>query len=102
MFGNKAVVVLNKDDTDPRALQLALMNARCAVQRQLTRADDGADLEAVISLVEQGQRALSCHAAIKRSHSIATKEISSAASKVADLIRQLDDILGEIVMKVQG
>lgn len=101
LFGNKAVVVLEKDDPDARALQLALANARCAVQRQLNSVGKVTDIEAVLRLLEGGQRALSCHATIKRCHTTAQNQITSAAGQVQTLVDQLDEILSEIAAKLR-
>lgn len=102
LFGNKALVVLDKHDPDVRPLQLALAAARCAVQRQLNGVGNGAELEAVVALVEEGQRALACHATIKRCHTTAQRQIASASGEVGALIAQLDDILKQVSGKLRG
>jgi hypothetical protein len=101
LFGNKAIAVLDKDELDERPLRLALVSARCAVQRQLYAPGDGGDVEAALALVEEGQRALACHTVIKRCHSAAQNQISSAAGQVQTLVEQLDAILGQIAAKLQ-
>jgi hypothetical protein len=101
LFGNKAIAVLDKDDPDERPLRLALVSARCAVQRQLYAPGDGGDVEAALVLVEEGQRALACHSAIKRCHSAAQNQITSAAGHVQALVDQLDEILGQIAAKLR-
>ena len=95
IFGNKAIVVLDKDEPDARGLQLALANARCVLQRQLNGAGKTTELETILALVEDGQRQLACHAAIKRCHTAAQNQITSAARQVRTLIEGLDEILDE-------
>lgn len=102
LFGNKAVAVLDKDNLDERPLRLALVSARCAVQRQLYAPGEGGDVDAALGLVEEGQRALSCHSTIKRCHTAAQNQITSAAGQVQALVEQLDDILGQIAVKLRG
>jgi hypothetical protein len=102
IFGNKVLAVLDKEELDERALRLALAAARCAVQRQLHAAGDKADVEAALALVEQGQRALACHATIKRCHTSAQNQIVSAAGHVHALVEQLDEILDQIARKLRG
>ncbi len=100
LFGNKAIAVLDKDDLDERPLRLALVSARCAVQRQLYAGGDGGDVDAALALVEEGQRVLACQSAIKRCHTAAQNQITSASGQVRALIEQLDDILGQIAAKL--
>jgi len=102
LFGNKAMAVLDKDELDERPLRLALVSARCAVQRQLYTPGGGGDVEAALALVEEGQRALSCHSVIKRCHSTAQNQITSAAGQVHALVEQVDEILGQIALKLRG
>lgn len=101
LFGAKAVVVLDKDEPDPRAFQLALANARCAAQRQLNGVGEVSDLEAVLALVEQGQQALACQTTIKRYHATAQKQIVLASREVRALIDQVDEVLSQIAAKLR-
>lgn len=100
VFGSKAIVVLDKHEPDARALQLALINARCVTLRQLDVPTDKADTKAVLTLVEEGKRKLANHAAIKRCHTAAQNQIASAAGQVAGLIEGLDQILAEIATRL--
>ncbi|HXG75729.1 MAG TPA: hypothetical protein VNJ53_04095 [Gaiellaceae bacterium] len=102
LFGNKAIAVFDKEDLDERPLRLALVSARCALQRQLYVPGEGGDVEAALALVEEGQRALACHSAIKRCHSAAQNQITSAAGQVHALVQQLDEILGQIALKLRS
>lgn len=102
LFGNKAIAVLEKDDGDERPLRLALVSARCAVQRELYAAGEGGDVDAALALVEEGQRALACHSTIKRCHTAAQNQITSATGQVNALVGQLDEILGQIALKLRG
>ena len=102
LFGNRAIVVLEKDNPDPRSLQLALAAVRCLVQLRLDGASKDADLDGVLELVDQAQRALSCHATIRRCHATAQNQITSAAGQVQVLVEQLDVILGQIAGKLRG
>jgi hypothetical protein len=100
VFGSKAIVVLDKHEPDPRALQLALIHARCLTLRQLNVPTDTADLKAVLALVEEGKRKLANHAAIKRCHTAAQNQIASAAGQVDGLVDGLDRILAEIATRL--
>jgi hypothetical protein len=99
-FGSKVVVVLDKDELDERALRLGIAAARCFVQRQLTGADRKAlDTEAVLALVEDGQRELVALTTVKGCLTRAEKQITAAGDWVDGL--RLDEILGQIAAKLQ-
>jgi hypothetical protein len=100
VFGSKAIVVLDKHQPDPRALQLALINARCLTLRQLDIPTDTTDMKAVLALIDEGKRKLANHAAIKRCHTAAQNQIASAAGQVEVLVDGLDQILAEIATRL--
>ncbi|MHB8696351.1 MAG: hypothetical protein ACYDHH_34495 [Solirubrobacteraceae bacterium] len=95
-YGNKVVVVLDKEEMDPQPLRLALMTARLAVQRELYGPSGELDLEGALQLVEEGQRTLACHATIKRYHSAARNQIDNAATHTAELVRRVESILAAL------
>lgn len=100
-YGNKVVVVLDKADPDTQPLRLALMAARLAVQRELHGPAGELDIEGALALIEEGQRALACHATIKRCHSTARNQIETAATHTADLVRRVEAILAELGDKLR-
>jgi hypothetical protein len=94
--GNKAVVVLDKDELDTCGLRLALMWARWMVQRSVAEDSSGVDIVAIQQLVDDAARALNRHATIKRCHSTAAKKISEAVGQVDDLVREVDEALERV------
>jgi hypothetical protein len=62
---------VDKDDADERPLPLALVSARCAVRRQRHASGALDDVEPAIALVDDGQRVLTFHSAVKRCHTAA-------------------------------
>lgn len=100
-YGNKVVCVLEKADPDPHALQLALMTARLLTQRASSEPNGELDLEAALGLIEEGERALACHATIKRCHSTARNQIQSASEHVARLVERVEEILGELGQRLR-
>ena len=76
--GNKTIVVLDKEELDTGALQVATLWARWVVRRELCEEDQEFDTEAIEVLVDEAARALNRHATIKRCHSTAQKKIAEA------------------------
>ncbi len=101
-YGNKVVVVLDKADPDEQPLRLALMAARLGVQRELHGPAGELDLDGALALIDEGQRALACHATIKRCHSAARNQIESAASQTATLIQRIENVLDQLGEKLRG
>lgn len=95
-YGNKVVVVLDKQVMDTQPLRLALMNARLIVQRESREHSDDLDFEGAMTLVQEGQRALDCHANIKRCHSAARNQIESAVTHTGDLVERIETILRDL------
>jgi hypothetical protein len=91
--GNKAIVVLDKDELDTGALQVAALWARWVVRRQLCEDEAEFDVDAIEVLVGDAARALKRHATIKRCHSTAQKKIAEAAGEVEGLVSEVDEAL---------
>jgi hypothetical protein len=93
-WGNKAIVVVDKDGCDPRALHLAYAWARWVVRRSIS-ADDGTELDLgrVEAALTAARRALARHQSVKACHSAAKKKIDEGAVHVADLVDEVDEAL---------
>lgn len=98
-YGNKAVLVLDKDDPDPHAIRLAYMWARWMARRELAGADtlDAARIEA---LIDEARRALQHATQVKRAHTSARKGIDDAASHVDTLIAEVTSALDGLATEV--
>jgi hypothetical protein len=92
-FGAKAIVTLDKDELDERALRLACMWARWVVRRQLGDADGELDLDRVESLVADAKRALARATTVRKAHSSAKRKIDEAAGQVDELVEDVDRAL---------
>jgi hypothetical protein len=89
-FDNRAIVVLDKDDLDDRALRLAC----CWVRPQLANSDEAVvDLERSQALIDDARRALGKVTGIRRAHSVARKNIDQASDHVDELIADLETVL---------
>ena len=94
--GDKAIVVLDADEPDPNALQLATMWARWVVRRKGTVHEQEIDIAAIGALIDGAARALTRHSTIRRCHSTAIKKINEAVEQVDDLVGELHDTLDRL------
>jgi hypothetical protein len=101
-YGNKVVVVLDKVEMDTQPLRWALMNTRLTIQRETRGPADELDVEGAMALVEEGQRALDCHASIKRCHSAARNQIESAVTHTGELVDRIETTLHNLGQLLRG
>lgn len=93
-WGNKAIVVVDKDGADPRALHLAYAWARWVVRRSISADEETElDLGRVEAALTAARRALARHQTVKACHSAARKKIEESALHVADLVDEVDEAL---------
>ena len=99
---NKAIVVLDKHDPNPYALQLATMWARWVVRRETADDERDVDITAIGGLIDEAAKALARHATIKGCHSTAAKKIAEAGTQVDLLVSELRDVLDRLRAEVAG
>jgi hypothetical protein len=100
-FGDKAIVVLDKDEGDLSALRLACCWARWVVQRKLSSVEDAVDIDRVEALIEDGRRALTRISNVRRAHSAARNKIQEAAGQVDGLGSELDEIFSQLCEEIR-
>jgi hypothetical protein len=96
-FGDKAIVVLDKDEGDARALRLACLWARWVVGRELAGTAEELDRERVLLLVDRARRALNAASTVRRSHTAARNQIDEAVKHFDGLVCAVDEALAELV-----
>ena len=101
-FGDKAVVVLDKDEPDDRALALACAWARWVLRRSLNAGSDGVDVERIGAAIDDGRRALARVSSVRRAHSAARNKIDEAAGQVEGLVGDLDRALETVSLQLRG
>lgn len=101
-FGDRAIVVLDKDDPDRHALELACAWARWVVRRSLAEDADEVDLEKIGALVEEGRRGLARISSVRRAHSAAKNKIDEAAGQVEDLVTDFETVLDTIAKQLRS
>lgn len=89
-FGDKAIVVYDKENPDDRALRLACMWARWVVRRKLNTKGDPIDVHRIESLIGDIRRALGRTSNVKKCHTTAQREIQRAGVEVDTLTAEID------------
>jgi hypothetical protein len=94
--GNRAVLVYDKSQADPEALQLAYAWARWVCRRELSA--DGAALNVgqIEAALTRARQALQRHQAAKSCFSAATKKIDEGASHVAGLVDEVRSAMTDL------
>ena len=88
--GDKAIVVLDKDEPDLSALRLATMWARWIVRRKLVEEEREVDTGAIEEQVDNATQALANYTLIKGHHTSASKSIERAGEAVSELVNEVD------------
>lgn len=94
--GNRAIVVLDKQDPDERNLRLACMWARWVVRRQLGETTAGLDIQAIETLLDEAGSILGRIRSIRGCHTSAKKQIDRASELVDGLSSELDTVLDRL------
>lgn len=95
--GNRAIVVLDKDDPDPNVLRLAYMWSRWVARRSCAAAGaDELDLEAIGALLERVATSLQRAATVKRGHTQSRKGLDLADEHLAAMEGEISEILEEL------
>lgn len=89
-YGTKAIVVIDKDEFDERALELAYMWARWVVRRQVSAGGTEIDFDRVDECLSTAQLALKRASSIRRAHTSAKKSIDQAGSELNHLEHDVD------------
>ncbi|MDQ1537893.1 MAG: hypothetical protein QOE58_2286 [Actinomycetota bacterium] len=99
-WGDKAILVLDKDDPDPMAVRLAYMWARWVAKRELAGHDDEVDLARVEVLIDDVRRALQRTTYVKKCHTSARKSIDEATASIEVLATEVTTALDQLCDEV--
>jgi hypothetical protein len=101
-FGDRAIVVFDKETLDAGALRLACMWARWVARREL--GDDGAglDIARIESLIEGARRALDRVSNVRRCHTTAVRKIEEASGQVGDMAREFESALDALAAEISA
>jgi hypothetical protein len=92
-FGDKAIVVFDKDEPNDLALRLACCWARWVARRQLTRGGDEIDLARVHGLIDGARQGLSTVSKIRAALNGSKTQIDRALGHVATLVADVETAL---------
>lgn len=95
--GNRAILIYDKHDPEPRGLQLAYEWARWVCRRARTNVEPQLDLDAVMAAVERARQALRRHQTVKACHSAIKKKADEAGGHVADLVGDINQAVEELL-----
>lgn len=94
--GDKAILVLDKDDPDPRLVELAYSWARWAARRQQACDVETIDVDRIEGALDRATKAIATRQAIRAAHSSAAKKITEAGGHVDGLVAEVDLAIREI------
>ena len=95
-WGNRAVLVFDKDAPDLNALRLAYAWARWTGRRDLTADKTSIDTGRVEAAFSKARQALAKHQAVRSCHTAARNKIDEAASHVTTLVDEVRAALTEL------
>lgn len=96
--GSRAILVYDKEDTDPRALQLAYQWARWTTRRSLVEAaQDSINPAHVDAAIARVRQALTKHQSVKVCLSAIKNKADEAANHVAGLLEEIDHAMRDLV-----
>lgn len=93
IYGNKALVVYDKDDANDLALRLACTWARWVVRRQLTTGTGLVDVGRIGALIDAARQTLRTASTIELALKVSKTKIDQALGHVATLVADLDSTM---------
>jgi hypothetical protein len=99
-YGEKAVLVIDKEDPDESSVQLAYMWARWVARRRLGEYNATIDIDKIETLILDTIRALEHASQVRKGHTMAKKGIEEAGQYLDTMTREIksamDELRGEI------
>lgn len=99
-YGDKAVIVLAKDEPDPALIRLAYMWARWVARRSVATEDEALDIARVQTLIDEARRTLERVTQIRRFHTTARKGIEEAGVQVDAISTEISSVLDRLVVEI--
>ncbi|MDP9465636.1 MAG: hypothetical protein M3P31_00075 [Actinomycetota bacterium] len=94
--GNRAILVLDRDDPDPRLVDLAYCWARWVARRQQSTDLDTIDVERIDGALDRAAKAIASRQSIRAAQTAAKKKIDESGAHVDALVAEVDLALREI------
>src|SRR5262249_2533355 len=95
-IGNRAILVLDKDEPDHRLVELAYCWARWVARRQQSTDLDSIDVERIDGALDRAAKAIASRQSIRAAQTAAKKKVDESGAHVDALVAEVDLALREI------
>jgi hypothetical protein len=102
IYGNKALVVYDKDDANDLALRIACTWARWTVRRQLATATDLVDVLRIVALIESARQSLRTASTIDMALKASKTKIDQALGHVTTMVADLDSAMSAMEAEISA
>jgi hypothetical protein len=100
-YGERAVLVIDKDDPDESAVRLAYMWARWVARRRLSENNTAVDIEKIETLISDAIRALQHATQVRKCHTMAKKGIEEAGEHLDTMTREIKSTMDELRSEIE-
>jgi hypothetical protein len=100
-YGERAILVIDKDDPDESSVQLAYMWARWVARRRLGENNPSIDIDKIETLISDAIRALEHASQVRKGHTMAKKGIEEAGSHLDTMTREIRATMDELRSEIE-
>jgi hypothetical protein len=101
-YGEKAVLVIDKEDPDESAVRLAYMWARWVARRRLGEYNASIDIDKIETLISDTIRALKLASQVRTSHTLAKKGIDEAGDHLDTMTREIQSAMDRLRSEIEN
>jgi hypothetical protein len=101
-YGDRAVLVIDKDDPDESAVRLAYIWARWVASRRLGENNVSIDVEKIETLISDTIRALQHASQVRKCHTMARKGIEEAGEHLDTMARDIKSTMDELRSEIEN
>lgn len=101
-YGDRAVLVIDKDDPDESAVRLAYMWARWVARRRLGETNASIDIDKIETLISDTIRALQHASPVRKGHTMAKKGIEEAGGHLDTMTREIKSTMDELRAEIEN
>jgi hypothetical protein len=100
-YGERAVLVIDKDNPDENSVQLAYMWARWVARRRLGQSNVGIDIDKIETLISDTIRTMEHASQIRKCHTMAKKGIEEAGEHLDTMTREIKSTMEELRSEIE-
>jgi len=101
-YGERAVLVIDKDDPDESAVRLGYMWARWVARRRLGENNASIDIDKIETLISDTIRALEYASQVRKGHTMAKKGIEEAGGHLDTMTREIKSTMDELRSEIES